>query len=354
MKIRHPVFAALLLAACACPAPAAETPVTSPAPAGATQGKRDVLGDARALYAQASFAEAAELLRSALREGSVTGDDVNAARSLRARCLVKLGRRLEAKEAFKGVLRVDPAFRLDPNLVPPDEMDVFRLAAQEIDSEQFEAGKRFPASIAFQAGAGNCVNQDLADLASSSGAGLAPDFSEDPEFAYSVRFPLRPGLSIEFEVQRLKATTDDPLPHDRNAHTEYTASAMPCVVSLVKSWRTSPRYHVNVFGGVGPMPTQAIAEYKQTLVSGRLTPSQLVGHHVGLYAQAGLEGEWMARPRLALTARALGRYANSGSLDWPSKSYEIYESYSQSKLGDRSADFSGIAGAVGVRAYIGY
>jgi hypothetical protein len=351
MKIRHPVFALFLLAASPCVVPAADAPKpesTTPA------ARRDALADAKKMYDEARFAEAAAALQAALHDGSVTGDDVKDARALRARCLAKLGRRLEAKEAFKGVLRTDRAFRLDPNEVPPDEMDVFKLAAQEIDSEQFEAGKRFPASIAMVGGRGSSVNQDLADLASSSGAGLSPDFSEDPEFGYSVRFPLKPGLSIEFEVQRLRATTDDPLPHDRNAHTEYTSSAMPFVVSMVRGWRSAPKYHVNVFGGLGVMPTQAIAEYKQTLVSGRLTPSQLVGHHTGLYAHAGLEGEWMAKPRLALTARVLPRYAKSGTLDWPSKSYEIYESYEQSKLGDRSADFSGIAGAVGLRAYIGY
>jgi hypothetical protein len=349
MRIRHPIFALLLLVAWPCTA-RAEDPTTTAAPA----ARADVLAQARDQYAQAKFAEAAELLRTALRTGGVTGDDVNQARALRARCLVKMGRNIEAKEAFKGVLRVDEAFALDPTLVPPDEMDVFRLAKQEIDSERFEAGKRFPASIAVTGGRGSSVNQDIVDLASSSGAGLAPDFSEDVELGYSVRFPLKPGLSIEFEVQHLRATTDDPLPHDRNAHTEYTSSATPVVVSLVQGWKSSPRYHVNLFGGLGVMPTQVIAEYKQTLVSGRLTPSQLVGHHVGLYAHAGLEGEWMAKPRVALTARVLGRYANSGTLAWPSTSYEIYESYEQSKLGDRSADFSGIAAAVGVRAYIGY
>ncbi len=349
MKIRHSVFALFLLLACPVVARAQEG---APAPAAAAHA--DVLAQARRLYAEASFADAAELLRSALRTGAVTGDDVLAARVLRARCLVKMGRRLEGKEQFKGVLRVDPNFTLDPTLVPPDEMDVYRLARQEIDSERFEAGKRFPASIAIVGGLGNCVNQDIVDLASSSGAGLAPDFSGDPEFGWSVRFPLKPELSIEFEVQHLRATTDDPLPADRNAHTEYTASATPVVVSLVKAWRTSPKVHVNLIGGVGLMPTQVVAEYKQTLVSGRLTPSQLVGHHLGLFAHAGVEGEWMAYERLALTGRVTGRLANSGTLDWPSDSYEIYESYEQSKLGDRAANFSGFAAAVGVRAYIGY
>ncbi len=349
MKIRHAVFALLLLAAWPCAARAAD-----PAAATAPATSSSVLAQAREQYAQANFAEAAEMLRTALRTGQVAGDDVNQARALRGRCLVKLGRRVEAKEQFKGVMRSDANFTLDPTLVPPDEMEVWRLAKKEIDAERLEAGKRFPASIAVLGGRGNCVNQDIVDLASSSGAGLAPDFSEDVELGYSVRFPLRPELSIEFEVQHLRATTEDPLPATRNAHTEYTVSVTPVIVNLVKAWHTSPRYHINLVGGLGVMPTQVVAEYKQTLVSGRLTPSQLVGHHLGMFAHGGLEGEWMAQDRLAFTARVMGRYANSGTLTWPSNSYEIYESYEQSKLGDRTADFSGIAATVGVRAYIGY
>jgi hypothetical protein len=284
----------------------------------------------------------------------VTGDDVIAARALRARCLVKLGRRLEAKEGFKAVLRIDRGFFMDANEIPPDEMDSFRLAAQEIDSEQFEAGHRFPASIGVSFGRGNCVNQDLADLASSAGVEPADDFKENTEFSYSVRFPLKPRLSIDFEVTWLKATTADKLPAERNAHTLYTASAMPFVVSLVKNLSTSPQRHVNALVGGGPLICQAILEDRNSLVSGRLIPTQIVGHNQGWILQAGLEGEQLLQPRLALVGQVRARWADSGTLHWLRDDYELYESWPASTLGGRAINFSGIGASVGLRAYIGY
>ena len=354
MKILHPVF---LLAAClalpgaaACAGPAR----AAAAPAATTAASANPLEDARRLYDAAKFQDAIDVLGRALHDGAVTGDDVIQARALRARCLVKAGRRLEAKEAFKTVLRSDRRFTLNATDVPPDEMDSFRLAAQEIDSELLEAGRRFPASIAITGGIGNAVNQDLVDLASSAGVPPADDFKDDTEFGYSVRFPLRPRLSIDFEVSWLKATTEDKLPSDRNAHTKYRATAMPVLVSLVKNLSASPTRHVSAFVGAGPLICQAILEDRNSLVAGRVIPTQIVGRNQGWALAAGIEGEQMLQPRLALTGQARMRYANSGDLHWLRDDYEIYESYSASRLGKRSIDFSGFAASVGVRAYIGY
>lgn len=379
MKIIHPIFVWALLASGAVPATAADTRPAKPAPkpaAAATTSTPSAppappaprapepvehaaasarpLDAAQALYDRADFAAARDALTKGLANGQFTGDDVILARALRARCLVKLGRRLEAKEAFKGVLRTDRAFKLDPAQVPPDEMDSFRLAAQEFDSELAEAGKRFPASIAFSAGTGSAVNQDLVDLASSAGVEPADDFEGAVELGWSVRFPLRPTWSLDLGITRLKATTEDKLPAARNAHAEYTASAMPFVVSIVHNLSTSPRRRVNAFAGVGPMLAQAIIENQQTLVSGRLIPVQIVGHNQGWYLHAGLEGEYMVRPRLALTAQAALRRANSGKLHLAREDFELYESYPVSKLGERTIDFSGYTAQIGLRAYIGY
>ncbi len=370
MKILHPIFAvaalcALVTLAPAPPAlgaaakpapakPAAAKPATTPAATANPAETADPLATARKLYEDAKFQDAFDLLTRALHEGGVTGDDVTAARALRARCLVKLGRPLEAKEGFKGVLRIDGSFALDPNLVPPDEMEAFRAAQKEIDAERLEAGRRFPASIAFQAGRGSCVNQDLVDLASSAGTDPADDFKEDPEFAYSVRFPLKPRLSIDFEVSWLKAETSDKLPPERNAHTKFTATAMPVVVSLYHNLTTSPRRHVNAFVGAGPLIAQAILEDRNSLVAGRIIPTQIVGHNQGWYGHVGLEAEQMLQPRLAVTAQVRARYANSGKLHWLRDDYALYESWPASTLKDRSIDYSGVAASIGLRAYIGY
>ena len=56
----------------------------------------------------------------------------------------------------------------------------------------------------------------------------------------------------------------------------------------------------------------------------------------------------------ALTGQLLARSANSGELEWKRPDFEVYEGFPDSKLGGRSADFSGIAAHIGVRAYIGY
>ncbi len=378
MKILHPIFvlAALLAitsvwsppqiahaapAVATKPRPAPKPAATTPAPASASAAAAAPAADesnpmaaGRRLYDEAKFQQAYDLLGRALREGSVTGDDVIEARALRARCLVKLGRRLEAKEGFKSVLRLDRGFALDPNVVPPDEMQTFREAQADVDAERLEAGRRFPASIAAQVGRGNCVNQDLVDLASSAGVEPADNFSEDPEFSYAVRFPLKPRLSIDFEVSWLKAETTDKLPPERNAHTKFTATAMPVAVSLVRNLVTSPKRRVNVFVGGGPLIAQAILEDRNSLVAGRIIPTQIVGHNQGWYGHVGLEGEYMLHPRLAVTAQVRARRANSGTLHWLRDDYALYESWPASTLKDRSIDFSGVSASAGLRAYIGY
>ena len=338
---------ALATSALAGRAPAAAQPASQ-------ESERTPLERAYAMYESARFAEAADLLSRAIRDGSVSGDDVNGARELLARCLVKSGRRLEAKETWKSVLRSDRAYQPDPVKIPPDEMEVFRLAKSEFDSEQLELGRRIPASIGGHVGFGQGVHQDLVDLASSAGAEAAADFESKMEFGYSVRFPLRPRWSIDFELSRLHSDTADRLPPTRNAHAEYTASAIPVIVSVFYQVNDHPRLHLSGFGGAGILPSEATLEFGQTLVSGRLIPTQIIGKATGGYLHAGVEAEYRLAPRFALATRALGRWADSGKLKWPRDDFEIYESYPASVLGKRSVDFSGLAVNVGMRAYIGY
>ena len=102
----------------------AQTP-TPPAGTVAAKPPAKPLAAAQDLYNDAKFEEAATMLGDALRDGRITGDDVNVARALRARCLAKLGRRLESKETFKAVLRSDAGYR-------PDEMtEIGRASCRE-------------------------------------------------------------------------------------------------------------------------------------------------------------------------------------------------------------------------------
>jgi len=309
---------------------------------------------AQELYNDANFEEAEKLLGDALRDGRVTGDDVNVARALRARCLAKLGRRLESKEAFKAVLRSDAGYRPDEMTVPPDELEMYRLARKEFQIEQVEAGKRYPSSLGVWLGKGQAVNQDLVDLASSAGAGLADDFEGSAEFGYSVRFPIKPRWSVDVEVSRLFAETEDPLPATRNAHGIYQAKAFPVVVSILRHIGDRPKLHMSGFVGAGLMVNEATIEFPQSLVGGRVIPTQFTGESVGKYLHVGFEAEYHLQPRLAIAGRVLARYANSGELEWPRQDFALYESFPSSVIGERSIDFSGLAAHIGVRAYIGY
>jgi tetratricopeptide (TPR) repeat protein len=347
MNVR-PLLLVVALASCAValaasPA-AAQTEETRPAPA---------LDEANALYGQSRFQEAADLLAEAIRTGRVGGDDINRARELRARALVRAGRRLEAREGFKSLLRFDPLYRPDPVTVPPDEMDVFAAALREFQAEQVEAGRRVPASIGLFYGFGQAVNQDLVDLASPGGARAADDFEATPTFGYSVRFPINPRWSVDFGVSRLRAETEDNLDPNINEHALYEAAGTPIVVTGVWNWLQQRTYRVNLAGGLGFMASEATVKFAHDHL-GRLIPVQIVGRGTGPYLHAGVEGEMLLSPRFALTANLLARYANSGELEWERPDFIVYQGVAESRLGDRSVDFSGLAAHLGVRAYIGY
>jgi len=312
-----------------------------------------VLDQATAMYDQSRFQEAADLLAEAIRTGRVGGDDLNRARELRARALVKAGRRIEAKEAFKSVLRSDPSYRPDPVRVPPDEMSVFDSALKEFQAEQVEAGRRVPASIGLIYGLGQAVNQDIVDLASPAGVAQADDFDASAEFGYSVRFPLNPRWSVDIGVSRLRAETEDKLNPAFNEHASYVVTGTPIVATLVWNWMQKRTYRVNALGGVGFMPGEATVTFLHDHF-GRLIPVQVVGKATGPYVHGGLEGELFVSPRFAFTGNALLRYANSGELDWERPDFVVYQGVSESRLGNRNVDFSGYAFHIGVRAYIGY
>jgi hypothetical protein len=331
---RRLVFAVLSLALIAAPfvaAPAAWA--ASPA-----------MEEAQKAYDAAKFDDAIALLRDALGNGQITGSEVVSARALMARCMVKSGKRIEAKQAFKTVLRADPGFKLDTVTVPPDEVEVFDLAAKEIQQEQIEAGQRIPASLGFIYGVGSGDNKDFAKIQHSNGGDDKMD--SKPEFGVSVRFPLRPRLSLDLELSRFRATGKDTV-SDPNT-VQFETSAIPMVVSLYYTAITGNKFHLNLFAGGGPM----VASRASIDINFFTVRLQIADEKVGTFLHGGVEGEYMVMPKLSLTGRVEGRYANASDL-FKDSTLELYGN-PDGALKNQKVDFSGYGAFIGLRGYIGY
>lgn len=306
-------------------------------------GSSEALAAARALYQESRFEEALTQVRDALASRLITGRDVQPARELMARCLVRSGNRLEAKEAFKGVLRQFPGYRPDQATVPPDEREVFDLALREVTAEQIQAGDRVPASLGFTLGTGKGDNEDMAEIVVAGGG--EDKFDNKSQFGGSVRFPLRSRTSIELELQRFRATNVDgnTPPND----TRFEVSALPLSISIYQAIFSGQRLRAYAFVGGGPLLT-AISKIEFGDFGG--SPLNVSGQKNGTYLHAGLEGEVLVLPKLSLSARVLGRSAKAkGVLD-----DFTFDAYGVATLKDREIDFSGISATIGLRAYIGY
>jgi len=299
--------------------------------------------EAQSLYEQAQFDQAITLLRDALSTGRVTGSQAVTARELIARCLARSGNRLEAKEAFKGLLNLNPAYRPAPGAMPPDEMQVFRLALAEFNTEQIEAGNRVPASLSFHYGVGSGDNKDMAEVAVAGGG--MDTYDVDPTFGGAVRFPIKPRWSLEIEMQRFRATNADSFPGTQKA--EYEITALPLSLSLYYAAVTNPKWRVNVFGGVGSM-LAATSSIRFNFGTATLSLSDQKN---GFYGHAGVEGEYLVHPRFAAYARVLGRVASASDLF---SDNEIMLYSAAVPLKGREVNFSGFGAHVGLRAYIGY
>lgn len=300
------------------------------------------VAEAQALYDTAKFPEAVVKLRDALGTGAVTGSDALAARALMARCLVKAGNRLEAKQVFKTVLRSDPAWRPDALSVPPDEMDVFNLALKEITAEQIEAGQRIPASLSFYLGKGSGDNKSLGEIQKYLGGSEKLD--SQTELGGSVRFPLRPRLSLDLELSRLSSTGEDSTAAPNTI--EFEAAAMPMVVSLYWTAVTGAKQRVNLFAGAGPL-LSASNSIDLPFFNFRI---KIADQKTGFYFHTGAEGEYLITPKIALSGRVLYRSATASKLYHDS----TLEFYGERAIKDRKVDFSGFGAHVGIRAYIGY
>lgn len=296
------------------------------------------LTEAQGLYDSARFDEAIAKLREALSTGAVTGSDVVAARALMGRCLVKSGNRVEAKQAFKTVLRADPGFRLDPVSVPPDEMEVFGLASKEIQAEQIEAGRRIPASLSGHLGWGLGGRSDLEDFLKANGD---KELERGIEFGGSVRFPVAPRWSVDVGITHLGDKSS--VVYGGTTVFKVRTEAIAIVGSVVYTVISGSKNRVHLALGGGPL-----AQAQLRLTPEDLSAIQLVDGRTGVCIVGGIEDEFMLHPKVGLLGFAGYRMANSGKLNYGPLYGPVFD------LEDLSADFSGVVIHLGLRGYIGY
>jgi hypothetical protein len=302
-----------------------------------------VVTEAKALYDAANFTDAVTSLRNAITTGELKGADALAAKELLGRCLVKSGDRLQAKEMFKSLLRQKGNYRLDAQNVPPDEIEVFTMAQHEVTAEQIETGHRVPASLSLSFGTGSGDNKNMGELPAAGGG--PNKFDATATFGGSVRFPLSPRLSIELEIQRFRATAADTFPETQGGRFEVTE--LPISVSLYHATLVHPKWRVNTFIGAGAVTPASSTLFFFLTSTERASISD---EKTGFYGHAGLEGEYLASSRFAITGRLLGRVARASGFYAGSP----LKLWGTTPLADRKVDFSGFGAQLGLRAYIGY
>jgi hypothetical protein len=311
------------------------------------------LAEGQSLYEHGKFAEGYFVLKNGIASGKLSAAEGIRAREFLARCLVKAGNSAEARTTFKELMRLDASYRADPALIPPDEMEVYRQALAEFLAAEVREGRRVPASVGMLYGLGNAANKDFGSLAAAKGG--ASEFDASPEFGGSVRFPIRPRWSVDLELSRLRATDTDGLPVGDYEHKSYEASAFPLVASVTYIALPGSRFRGNVFVGAGPLlAAQAEIQFLHDHGARGVIPVSLSARNTSLYAHAGIEGELLVTPKLAISGRVVGRYARSSELDFRQPTFLVYEDVPTSDLQGKRIDFSGVGVALGLRTYIGY
>lgn len=315
-----------------------------PAQAQTSVGNAASLTQAQSAYDQGRFADALKAVQAGLDAGKFTGGDKLRAKELLARCQVKTGAAAAGRATFLSLLQQDPLYRPDALRVPPDEMAEFNAARASFEGEQRSARQRIPASIGVFYGTGSGDNKDFGEYVKVGGGD--EKFENTPIFGLGVRFPLRPKLSLDIELQRFRATNEDSVSGPGQA--KYELSALPMVVSLHYLVRDQGKLRASVFAGGGPMLQSYASDQFLFFSSIQL---KVTDSKVGTYLHAGLEGEYLLSPRLSLNARVLGRSASASKL-FEGSTFSQYTG--GTLLGDRDINFSGVGVTVGLRGYIGY
>ncbi len=333
-------------------------------PAAGAQAPAPVV-QAADLYGQGRFVDAVDLLQATLARGDAKGADVVALREMLARALVKVGRPADARATFLTILRDDREYRPDANKMPPDESAVFAAALRVFEADQ----RRVPASIGGTFGYARYepaeINDAIRRFSAFGSSGGAKRIVGDRSFGGSVRLPLRPRLSIEIEMLRFRSAVSDsgrPSSSDQNPPIRYEVTALPLVASLYFETWSRPGLRVNAFGGLGPMFATRM-KWTETYPTFGYDVGQR-GDKTGYYGHLGLEGEYLATRRFALSVRVLGRLARASGVS-PVPSSMASNPVGPPPVGGpthaddprtfeaKPIDFSGFGFDVGIRAYIG-
>lgn len=175
------------------------------------------------------------------------------------------------------------------------------------------------------------------------GSGVSPKHVKSGwEYGGSIRYGVSPKLSLDYEVNLMngKGTTDANSTAGTAklvAHTKGLAGPLSLYYELGKSEKST----IYFFVGGGPMYGT-----KWKLESTDLTPNTIEAKSkTGFYAHGGFEGDYNLSKSVAITARALGRYAKASDV--------TYTDPTTSQETKADVNLSGGAFSLGLRAFFG-
>jgi hypothetical protein len=201
-------------------------------------------------------------------------------------------------------------------------------------------------SIGGNFGVGMYSNTAINDTldAAFEGSGVTPKHVKSGwEYGGSLRYGISPKASLDYEVNLMngKGTTDaNATAGTPEIEVKTTGIAGP--LSLYYELGKSEKSIFNFFVGVGPMYG---TKWKVTAKSNPEVVTEAKSK-TGLYAHAGFEGDYMLSKSVAITARALGRYAKAKDVEWTDPA----DATNTQKI---DVNLSGGAFSLGLRAFFG-
>lgn len=187
-------------------------------------------------------------------------------------------------------------------------------------------------SIGGNFGTGMYSNSDINDLLKAESP-PRDEIKSGWEFGGSLRYGISEKLSIDAEGTKInaKSTTSDPA-GDGDEHWSVKTFAIPVTLNYALS--QNEKYAFSIFAGGGPMLSAKLEGHDDTNSVETDGQTKFMG-------QGGLEGMWYAGPKMAITARVLGRTAKISNLEQGGVATGI------------DADLSGVAFSLGLRAFFG-